>query len=72
MAMIVLTAVFASVIFLGALFALFFVITRGTRTLFGPRRRLEAEMGLDAFRARLARGEITAQEFEQAKGALGA
>jgi len=40
--------------------------------LFGPRRRLEAEMGLDAFRARLARGEITAQEFEQAKRAPGA
>ena len=72
MAMIVLIVVFASVIFLGAVFALFLVIMRGTRMLFGPRRRLEAEMGLDALRARLARGEITAQEFEQAKRALGA
>ena len=72
MAMIVLTVVFAAVIFLGAVFGLFFMITRGTRMLFGPSRRLEAEMGLDALRARLARGEITAQEFEQAKRALGA
>ena len=56
MALIVLTVVFASVIFLGAVIALFFVITRGTRTIFGPRCRLEAEMGLEALRARLARG----------------
>jgi uncharacterized membrane protein len=68
----VLTVVLAGVIFLGVVFALFFVIRRGTRMLLGPRRRLEAEMGLDALRARLARGEITAQEFEQAKRALGA
>jgi hypothetical protein len=54
----VLTVVLATVIFLGAVFALFVVITRGTRMLFGSRRRLEAEMGLDALRARLARGEI--------------
>jgi uncharacterized membrane protein len=67
-----LTVVLATVIFLVVVLALFFVITRGTRMLFGPRRRLEAEMGLDAFRARLARGEITAQEFEQAKRAPGA
>jgi uncharacterized membrane protein len=67
-----LTVVLATVIFLVVVLALFFVITRGTRMLFGPRRRLEAEMGLDALRARLARGEITAQEFEQAKRALGA
>jgi uncharacterized membrane protein len=64
--------VLATVIFLVVVLALFFVITRGTRMLFGPRRRLEAEMGLDALRARLARGEITAQEFEQAKRAPGA
>ena len=67
----VLTVGLAAVIFFGVVFALFFVITRGTRTLLGPRRRLEAEMGLDALRARLARGEITAQEFEQAKRARG-
>jgi|BarGraNGADG00212_1021973.scaffolds.fasta_scaffold46046_2 uncharacterized membrane protein len=61
-----------AVIFLAAVYAVFLVITRGTRSLFGPRRRLEAEMGLDVLRARLARGEITAQEFEQARRALGA
>jgi uncharacterized membrane protein len=58
-----LTVVLATVIFLVVVLALFFVITRGTQMLFGPRRRLEAEMGLDALRARLARGEITAQEL---------
>lgn len=68
----VLTVILAVVIFLGVVFALFLVITQGTRMLFGPRRRLEAEMGLDALRARLAQGEITAQEFEQAVRALGA
>jgi uncharacterized membrane protein len=64
--------VFGSVNVVGVVFALFFVITRGTRMLFGPRRRLEAKMGLDALRARLARGETTTQEFEQAKRAVGA
>ena len=72
MTIMVLMVVFGSVIFVGVVLALFVVITRGTRMLFGPHRRLEAEMGLDALRERLARGEITAQEFEQAKRALGA
>ncbi len=58
-------------IILGVVFTLFFVITRGARLTFGPRRRLEADLGLDALKARLARGEITTQEFEQAKRALG-
>ncbi len=58
-------------IILGVVFTLFFVITRGARLAFGPRRRLEADLGLDALKARLARGEITTQEFEQAKRALG-
>lgn len=60
------------IVFFGVVFALFFVITRGARALFGPHRRLEAELGLEALEARLARGEITRQEFEQAKRALGA
>ncbi len=60
------------IVFFGIVFALFFVITRATRALFGPHRRLEAELGLEALEARLARGEITRQEFEQAKRALGA
>jgi len=60
------------VVFFGAVFGLFFVITGGTRALFGSQRRLEAELGLEALEARLARGEITRAEFDQAKRALGA
>lgn len=55
----------------GLVFALYFVITRGTRAVLGPRRRLEAELGLEVLRTRLARGEINQAEFEQAKRALG-
>ena len=58
-------------LFFGAGVALFVLIIRGARLLFGPRRRLEAELGLDALKARLARGELTTQEFEQARRALG-
>jgi uncharacterized membrane protein len=58
-------------IFFALVFALFFVITRETRAILGPRRRLEAEIGLDVLRARLARGEISQAEFEQGKRALG-
>ena len=58
-------------IFFALVFALFFVITRGTRAILGPGRRLEAEFGLEVLRTRLARGEITLAEFEQAKRALG-
>ena len=60
------------VVFFGVVFALFFVITRGARALFGSRRRIEAGFGLEALEARLARGEITRAEFDQAKRALGA
>ena len=53
--------------------AVLFVAVRGlTRAAFGPRRRLEAELGLEALEGRLARGEITREEFEQARRALGA
>jgi uncharacterized membrane protein len=58
-------------IFVALVFALFFVVTRGTRAILGPRRRLEAELGLEVLRTRLARGEISQAEFEQAKRALG-
>jgi uncharacterized membrane protein len=57
-------------LFFGLVLALFFVITRGTRAILGPRRRLEEELGLEVLRARLARGEISLTEFEQAKRAL--
>ena len=58
-------------LFVGLVLASFFVITRGTRAILGPRRRLEADLGLEVLRMRLARGEISQAEFEQAKRALG-
>lgn len=33
-------------------FGLFLLITRGTRAILGPRRRLEEELGLEALRSR--------------------
>ena len=57
-------------IFFVLVFALFLLITRGTRVILGPRRRLEEELGLEALRTRLARGEISQTEFEQARRAL--
>lgn len=60
-------AVFAAVVAV-----LFVVVTWLARVVFGPRRRLEAELGWEALEARLARGEITQEEFEQARRALGA
>ena len=53
------------------LVGLYYLVTRVARRLFGPRRRLEAELGLEVLEGRLARGEITPEEFEQAKRALG-
>jgi uncharacterized membrane protein len=50
---------------------LFVLIRRGTRAMFGPRRRLEEEAAMGQLRYRLSRGEITAEEFEQAKRAIG-
>jgi uncharacterized membrane protein len=57
-------------LFFALVFALFFLITRGTRAIIGPRRRLEEELGQQALGSRLARGEISEVEFEQAKRAL--
>ena len=58
---------------LGGAVALLFVAVRWlARNLFGPRRRLESELGLEALEGRLARGEITREEYEQARRALGA
>lgn len=58
-------------IFFGLVFGLFYLISRGTRAILGPRRRLEEELGLEALRERLARGEISQELFEQGKRALG-
>ncbi|MFH1474445.1 MAG: hypothetical protein ABIG85_01150 [Chloroflexota bacterium] len=60
------------VAFAAAVAVLYVLITRLTRAAFGPRRRLEAELGLEALEQRLAPGEITREEFEQARRALGA
>jgi len=58
--------------FAAAVALLFMAVTWLARAVFGPRRRLEAELGLEALERRLARGEITREEFEQARRALGA
>ena len=58
-------------VFFGAVAALFVAFRRGTRAVFGPRRRLEEELGVDVLRHRLDRGEISQQEFDDAKRTLG-
>ncbi len=58
-------------IFCALVFGLFFLTTRGTRAILGPRRRLEEDLGLEVLRSRLVRGEITQAEFDQAKRTLG-
>jgi uncharacterized membrane protein len=57
-------------LFVALVFGLFLLITRGTRAILGPRRRLEEELGLEVLRTRLARGEISQTEFEQARRAI--
>ncbi len=66
------TLLIGALVFVGALAVLFVSITWLARAVFGPRRRLEAELGLEALERRLARGEITREAFEQARRALGA
>jgi uncharacterized membrane protein len=66
------TLLIGALVFVGAVAVLFVSITWLARAVFGPHRRLEAELGLEALERRLARGEITREEFEQARRALGA
>ena len=66
------TLLIGALVFFAAVAVLFVAVTWLARAVFGPRRRLEAELGLEALERRLARGEITREEFEQAKRALGA
>jgi uncharacterized membrane protein len=66
------TTLIGTLVFSGVVAALFVAITWLARALFGPRRRLEAELGLEGLEQRLARGEITREEFEHAKRGLGA
>ena len=65
------TLIVGLLVFIGLPIVLYCLVTRGTRMLFGPRRRLEAELGLEVLEQRLSRGEISNEEFEQAKRALG-
>jgi len=59
---------FAMVLAIGAgvVALLFVVITRGTRAVIGPRRRLEETVGLAVLEGRLKRGEICRDEFNDA------
>lgn len=55
-----------------ALVALLFVgIRTVVRRLAGPSKRLEGELGVEVLQARLARGEISVEEFEEGKRILG-
>ncbi len=61
---------FAVGIFAAAVAVLYVLVTRGTRRVLGPKRRLESALGMEALEARRGRGEITQAEFDQAKRAL--
>ena len=61
---VALLAVFGAVVILA-----FVLITRVARAIVGPRRRLERDLGVEVLDARLARGEIARDEYEQAKRA---
>lgn len=54
------------VIFVAVVALLFVFITRGTRAVIGPRRRLEESVGLAVLEGRLKRGEISRNEFNDA------
>ena len=72
---IVLVAVYALVavgIVLAVVGALFLGVRWLARSLSGSSRRLETELGLEVLEGRQRRGEITREEFEQAKRTLGA
>jgi len=58
-------------LFFAVVFLLFALITRGTRFALGPKRRLEGEFCMEILRERLARGDITEEQFSEARRALG-
>ena len=62
---IVALLVFALVVVL-----LFIIVTRGTRVVLGPRRRLEEGVGLAVLEGRLRRGEISREEFDLASDVM--
>jgi len=49
---------------------LFVIVTRGTRAVLGPRRRLEEGVGLAVLEGRLRRGEISREEFDRASDVM--
>ncbi len=59
------------VVFFLIVFVLFRAVQLVARALFGANKRLEAELGMEALQSRLAGGEITPEEFEVARRALG-
>ena len=65
MEQILVLAVMAAIVVVGVL-----AIRAVTRRLFGPRRRLEELMGIEALDARLERGDITREEYDRARRAL--
>ena len=62
----ILSLIAATLLFVVGLVILYAILIRAV----GPRRRLETSLGIEALRARLANGEITADEFEQAERLL--
>jgi uncharacterized membrane protein len=56
----------ALVVGLAVVALLFVLVTRGTRAVIGPRRRLEESVGLAVLEGRLKRGEISRDEFDDA------
>ncbi len=63
---VALLAVFGAIVILA-----YVLITRLARAIAGPQRRLERDLGVEVLDARLKRGEITPEEYERAKRALG-
>jgi uncharacterized membrane protein len=49
---------------------LFVIVTRGTRAVIGPRRRLEEGVGLAVLEGRLRRGEISREEYDRASDVM--
>ena len=60
-----------ALVFVAIVVALFALIVRVSRALFGRGRRLESELGVEVLEQRLRRGEISFAEYEVARRALG-
>jgi uncharacterized membrane protein len=60
----------AMLVFALIVVVLFVIVTRGTRAVIGPRRRLEEGVGLAVLEGRLRRGEISREEFHRASDVM--